>query len=236
MAEEKTTEEMFEELEKPKTAIPVGGFEAPLRSEFDIVDYHPFQIDYANRKIRIIPTKRIASDTRKFMKLHPDFLVSGVLEADTTETQMSGTIETELNSYTIPLNMLSRNSSITEKCGNVVRIYAAGVYEHSNTIDTMTVRFKVGSTTYHSIISPSGSVRTNVPWIATWTVMIRSIGASGVAQSTLSAKLNNINNDNCPTSTFSIDTTANQKFSVTGQFSNSGNSIMIRQFFVEILN
>lgn len=208
----------------------------------------PFQIDYTNRKIRTRPGVRIAnSNTRKFLKLSPDFLLSGVLEADATVTTVLGTAgETTLNSYTIPLNSISRNYAGAatgmgprdyRKAGNVFRIWGAGTFTADDAVATVTLKLKVGSTTYHTIVS-TGAIITNGAWLVDWRIIIPTIGASGTAESFAEAEMGLLLKTSDSTATQTIDTTANQVVSITATWTNgdAADNIKIRQFIVEILN
>ena len=206
-----------------------------------------FVIDYTNRKIRVLPGVNIATSTKKFLKLSPDFLISGVLECDATVTSVDGDPGTEatLNSYAIPLNMISRNLGDTaatsgrdfRKAGNAFRVRAAGRYTTDDAASTVALALKVGSTTYHTITTTAATV-TNAPWMIDWFFIVSAIGASGTAESYASAKTNNINKDAASTATITIDTTAAQTISLTATWTggSAGDDISIRQFSVELLN
>lgn len=237
-------EEKFEEVIVPQSS----GQDTPLKEEqeWDRVDVHPFEIVYHDKRAanniagKIVPVQyaRKGGSSFKFLKLSPDFLVSGILEADATTTTVSGTAsETTLNSYSVPANSISRNDSRTEKAGNVFRIWAAGVYTTDDATATVSIRCKVGSTTYHTLTS-TGATVTNAPWYVNWTVIISAIGTSGTAESFAECSINNVGKDAGSTATQTIDTTASQTISLTGQFTggSSGDSITIRQFLVELIN
>lgn len=232
-------EEKFEKLARPEIE---GSSEQAFTPE-KVEDKSPFVIERSDNrnvnqvtgKIAIKPVVATATSTRKFLKIHPDFLVSGVLEADATITTTAAATETTLNSYTVPLNSISRNDSNTEKAGNVFRIWAAGTYGTNNGVDTCSIRLKVGSTTYHTITTTAGIV-TDVPWYINWTIIISATGASGTAESFAESRFNNLNKDSGSTATRTIDTTADQTISITEQWADAGNTISIRQFMVELLN
>lgn len=210
-----------------------------------------FQADFVNRKIRTVPVQAIASSTRKFMKLHPDFLLSGVLESISSETQVLGSAgATTLATYTIPLNSISRNyagsatssgSKDWRNTGNVFRITASGMYTTDDGTSTVAIACKVGSTTYHTITTTAGTI-SNAPWRIEWVFTVKTIGASGKAFSYASAKTNNVNKDSVQTTAggVTIDTTVSpgQAISLTATWSSgdSGDSITIRQFLIELLN
>ena len=235
--EEKPEEKMIERISSPSKEE----IDLPIPNEFTEVDYHPFQIDFTNRKIRMIPTSPIATSTRKFMKLHPDFLISGVIEADSTVTTVSSSAsETNLDTYTIPLNSISRNDSVTETAGNVIRISASGTYSTANATDTVTIRVGNGSaptTEWNSMISTAASVTTQ-PWNLVWTGIFSAIGSSGTLEAQMTGRINNVNKDDPNTATLTVSTVANIVLAITAQWSNalSGNTISIRQFLIELLN
>lgn len=205
-----------------------------------------FVIDFINRRIRMLPGIRIAnSNTRKFLKLSPDFYINGTLEADGTLTTVAGTApETTIASYIIPLNAISRNYEAGKtsgrdyrKAGNVFRIRAAGVYTTDDAVAIVTLRLKIGSTVYHALISPAGTI-SNAPWIIDWTVIALTIGSAGTVHSAASAKINNVNKDDVNGGVQAIDTTATQTISITAEWGSGsvGDSISIRQFIVELMN
>lgn len=204
-----------------------------------------FRIDFINRLIKNLPTGNIATSTRKFLKLRPEFLLSGVLEADVTVVSVAGTAgETTLNSYTIPLNTISRNQSGTatsgtffKKAGNVFRVRAAGRYTTDDATATVAIACKVGSTTYHTITT-TGATVSNAPWNIDWLIIVATIGSSGTVESQCIAKTNNVNKDSANTATIAIDTTANQIISLTATWTSgsAGDNLSIRQFLIELLN
>lgn len=218
---------------KPQEAKPFA-----VTNEFNDIAYNFLQIDYTNRKIRTIPGVTIASATKKFLKLSPDFLISGVLDAGVTPTSITGATGTgTLVTYTIPLNMISRNNSNTETAGNVFRIRASGRMTTDDSSSTVAIALKIGSTTYHTITSSAATV-TNAPWMIDWMVTVMSIGSSGTAESYVSAKINNINKDASSTSTTAINTTTAQAISLAVSWTSgsAGDDISIRSWLLELLN
>lgn len=218
-------------------------------NKIEELDEFPFMVDFgtptartgANQVTgRIInrPSRAIGVSSRKFLKLHPDFLVSGVLECDATVVTVAGDAgATTLKTYTIGANQISRNNSVTELAGNTFRIHTAGTYTTDDGSATVAIALKVGSTTYHTITTTAASV-TDAPWCIDWVIIVSAIGASGTAESYASAKTNNVNKDSGSTGTQTIDTTASQAISLTATWSSgsSGDNIKIRQFMVELLN
>ncbi len=238
-------EEEFKELPRSEVRPLV----TPLSSEsdeFETVDTHPFQIVYSDKRGaqqisgKIIPVKAPLKGGSgfKFLKLSPDFLLSGVLEASATVTAVAGNAgETTLNTYTVPLNSISRNDTRTENVGNVFRVHAAGRYTTDDATATVALKLKVGSTTYHTLTS-TGATVTNAPWRVTWTIMISAIGTSGTAESFAEAAINNVNKDSPSTATQAIDTTVAQAISLTATWTSgdAADGISIRQFLIELLN
>lgn len=245
----KEENEIIEEEKFPEEELPeeieedFGGEEFTFKTD----DFYPFRIDFINRKLSVVKGVNIGVSTRKFLKLRPEFLLSGTLEADGTVVSVTGAVgETTLNSYTIPLNTISRNyaGAATSsgpkdyfKAGNVFRIWAAGVYTTDDATATVNIALKVGSTTYQTITT-TAIIVTNVPWFIDWKIIINTIGSSGTAESFVHAQTNNVNKDVGSTSTFTIDTTANQVISLTATWvsGSAGDTISIRQFLVELLN
>lgn len=221
-------------------------FDQKQNDVFSYSQSNPFLIDHVNRLIRTLPTTATATASRNFLKLRPEFLVSGILECDATVTTVAGTEASpvSLNSYTIPLNTISRNyagsgTSGTKfrKAGNTFRIRAAGIYTTDDATATFSLGLSVGGTTYHNIGS-TGATVTNAPWMIDWLFIVSAIGSSGTAESYVSAKINNVNKDVGQTATIAIDTTAANIILLQTVFTSgsAGDSISIRQFIVELLN
>lgn len=231
----------------PQTQEKPGLDDLPILSEALPEESPIFRIDTIHRLIRNIPTQQIGSSSRAFLKLSPDFLLSGVLRVDPTVTSVAGTAgETTLNSYVVPANMISRNYTGSGTgtgtrdfrfAGNTFRIWAAGRYTTDDATSTVAIALKVGSTTYHTITT-TGATVTNAPWFVNWTVIVATIGSSGTAESWAEAQTNNVNKDSASTATQTIDTTASQTISLTATWTggSAGDNISIRQFILEILN
>lgn len=252
-------EKYFKEVKKEKipdkeptlTDLPI--FEDPsVEDERKVIEFSksPFTVDFGtgslrraalnerSGKIRVSPTFPIGTASRRFLKIHPDFLISGVLEADATVTSVAGTAaETTLNSYTIPLNTISRNDTQTEKAGNVFRVWAAGRYTTDDATSTVAIALKVGGTTHHTITT-TGATVTDVPWHINWVFIVSAIGSSGTAESQCEAKTNNVNKDSANTATITINTTIAQAITLTATWTggSAGDNISIRQFIVELIN
>lgn len=222
---------------EPKPPTIGGEFNEEKEELFAINNYH--------RRIQNIQARNIASASKKFLKLSPDFYLSGVLKADATVTSVNGTQgETTLNSYTIPLNTISRNytgSGTTGKefrdSGNVFRIRASGRYTTDDATATVAISLKVGSTTYHTITT-TGATVTNAPWYVNWTVIVSTIGSAGTAESFAEASTNNVRKDSASTATQTLDTTATQTISITATWTSgsAGDDVSVRQFIVELMN
>src|SRR3990167_908875 len=213
---------------------------------------NPFVIDYGigssiagsavqnTGKIRGIPSVfRGGTTTRKFAKLLPTFYPSGVLTVSTTATSVGGatTADTTLNSFTIPALTLSRNDPKIDNVGNVIRVWAGGRNTTDDATAAVTLKCKVGSTTYHTITS-TGSAASNQPWHIGWVFVINTLGTGGTAESQVEAKINNVNKDSANTSTITINTTIDNTLAITAAWASgdAGDDISIRQFIVEILN
>lgn len=204
----------------------------------------PFVVDFINRAIKMVPGVNIATSTKKFMKLSPDFYVSGVVECDTTQVTVSGTAaETTLNSYTVPLNMISRNYGGTgtsgrdfRKTGNAFRIMAFGNYTTNDAVSTVTLTLKYGSNGYHTITT-TGGVASSAPWNLEWLLIFSTVGSSASSSSCVKARMNNINKD-VAVSSATVDTTAANAISITATWTggDASDSCTINQFLVELLN
>src|SRR3990167_1546252 len=205
-----------------------------------------FEINNFHRRIQVIPSTNRAVSTKHFLKLSPDFYISGVLKADATVVSVDGDPGTEatLNSYAIPLNMISRNytgSGTSGKefrhAGNTFRIWACGRMTTDDATATVAIKLKVGSTTYHTITT-TGATVTNAPWYVNWTIIVPTIGSSGTAESFAEASTNNVRKDSASTATQTLDTTAAQTISITATWTSgsAGDDISIRQFLIELIN
>lgn len=164
------------------------------------------------------------------VKLKKNFVLNGTLKSDATVTTVAGNAaETTLNSYVFDINELH--------VGATIRIWAAGIYTTDDATANVAIKFKVGSTTYHTVTT-TGATVTNVPWCASWTVIISQVGSSGTAESFVTAKTNNVNKDSGSTATQTFDTTAQNTFAITATWASgdAADSISIRQMIVEILN
>ena len=205
-----------------------------------------FEINNFHRRIQVVPSTNRAVSTKHFLKLSPDFYISGVLKADATVVSVDGDPGTEatLNSYTIPLNMISRNytgSGTSGKefrnAGNAFRIRASGRYTCNAGTETVALALKVGSTTYHTLTS-TAAITVNAPWIIDWTIIVATIGSSGTAESFVSAKINNVNKDAASTTTKTIYTTSAQTISITATWTggDASDDLSIRTFLIELIN
>jgi hypothetical protein len=242
--EEKELKRDIESNRKAKEKKSTSSIDDPIDAlkTTSIPRAKPFQIDTINRKIVPPVSVQGTSGSTFFLKLHPDFMPSGVLEADPTVTQVLGSAsETTLNSYAIPPNTISANNSVTEKAGNVFRIFAAGRYTTDDATATVALKleFNDGSTdtTYHTITSTGADID-DQPWYIDWTVIVATIGSSGTAESFVRSQINNVGKDSPSTSTQTLDTTKTQTIKLTATWSNgsAGDDITIRNFIVELLN
>lgn len=164
------------------------------------------------------------------VKLKKDFVLSGVVKADHTNTSVAGTAgETTLNSFTFNPDELHKQV--------VIRIWAAGVYTTDDATATVDIKLKSSSATNHTITTTAGVVG-SVPWFVQWVNIVNVIGSSGTVESFAHAQTNNVNKDSANTVSNTLNTTIAQTFSVTATWANgsAGDTIDIRQFIVEILN
>lgn len=157
--------------------------------------------------------------------------LSGTVKADYTVTTVANTVtETALNSYSIPASTLAAN--------RVIRVTAAGTYSTANGTDTVTLRARIATTAWHSIVSTAASV-TNAQWSAQWVIVVKTLGAGGDAESQLPwAFINSVFKSDPNTAVETIDTTQARTLDITAQWSAAlaGNTISVRQFVVEVLN
>lgn len=164
-------------------------------------------------------------------RLDNNVLLDGTVKSDFTVTTVANTVtETALNSYTIPASTLAANRAL--------RVTGTGVYSTANATDTVTLRFKIGGTAWHSITSTAASV-TNVQWSASWVIVVATTGAGGTAESQLPwAFINSVFKSDPNTATESIDTTVSRLVEVTAQWSAAvaGHTLSIRQLVVEVMN
>jgi len=181
-----------------------------------------------------------------FLKLGSDFLPSGVIECDATVVTVAGTAgETTLNSYTIPLNTISRNIGNTaatsgkdfRNAGNTFRVRASGIYTTDDGVSTFALALKVGAATIHTLSSDAG-VQTNAQWYLDWLFIVSAIGTSATLESSVAATLNQVIKNTSNTSTTSFDTTVDNDIAITALWTggSAGDTISIRQFLVELIN
>jgi len=207
---------------------------------------HPFLIDNINKKIVVPRGVNKATSSRAFLKLRPEFMLSGVLESSIANvTVLGGDSETTLNSYTAPLNTISRNyagsgssGEFFVNTGNVFRITASGIFGTSSSGPTVQVHIEAGSTTLLNIISPVGSFSTR-PWRVEGILTFSTIGSSAAVEAQGWGFFDTNLRVDPNSSTFSVDTTADVVFNVTGTWSGGAantNTLTIRQFLVELLN
>lgn len=204
----------------------------------DIISKQAFIIDTQNRRIITNSDIDLGNTTQFFLKLKRNFKPSGVIQAESTGTSVAGDDpETSLASYTISANSLSLNDQVNDDVGNILKITANGIFTTDDASAELSLHCKIGSTTYHTIVANTGNV-TNAPWRVNWEVMLTDNGSTGTAESYASAQINDIEKDSCLTSANTIDTTVEQELKLTATWSNgdSGDSVTIKQFMVEVLN
>lgn len=221
-----------------------------IEPQSDAVDNNPFRIDFTNRKIGMQQGIDRATSTRKFMKMSPAFLLSGTLFADTAVTTVvGGAAETVLGTFTVPLNMISRNyagaATATgpkdfREIGNVFRMTAAGVFTTASSGPTVDLIIDVDGTEYQNFRSNAGSF-TAQAWNMEFLISVTSIGSTGAAEahgwSRFATAFGVDVNPNAAAEV--INTTTDSAFTLSAVWSGgaaAGNTITIRQFLLEILN
>lgn len=158
------------------------------------------------------------------------FNLSGVINIDTTNTQVAGSAgATNLNSFTFFGNEWHP--------GMTVRVSVRGVYTTDDASSTVALALRMGSTTYHTITTTAATV-TNAPWIINWVFTVVTLGSSGTAESSASARTNNVNKDTVASSAVAIATTTNQALTIQATWTSgsAGDTITVHQFLIEILN
>lgn len=254
----------FEELplqaeEKPTLTEGMNPLDTPTEApEVSVITVDPgsgsLQGGATNQitgKLRIIPTGfKGGTSARRFLKLSPDFLPSGTLDATATPVTVDGEdylAEVNLATYTIPANTISRNDPRTDTTGNVFRVIARGMASQQST-GTVQIRLKCKMkneststvTTYHTIAGTAGTFL-NQAWNINWLIYFSTYGSAGEAESQLVAAINGVNKDNSNTTTFTIDQTVGQTIQLTAQFIDSftptaADTCTLRQFLLELLN
>lgn len=124
--------------------------------------------------------------------------------------------------------------------GRIVRVYAAGVFSQIvNESVTVTLYFaKNGSTqTSHGVIGSNTDAITGLAWYIDWYVLFKTTGTSGSAESKVHGSFYQNFTSSGGASAVTVDTTTLQQLQISAQWSsaNAGNTISIRQFFVQIL-
>lgn len=246
MPDKKEEEEKFEELLKPE--IPEKeSLDFKTLDEFKNISYHPFLINYEHRRLQPIPGMDIATSSRKFLKLSPDFYLSGTLASIQSNKVVAGTDSaTQMVIYNIPLNMISRNYSGGASAsgpkdwrdrGNIFRIIASGFYTTDDATATVSIACRVGAVTFHTITTTAATV-TNAPWILDWVFSVTAIGSSGTVESSVRASTNNINKDAVATTAPALNTTTNREVDlrITWTSGSAGDSLTVNQAFLELLN
>lgn len=148
--------------------------------------------------------------------------------ADSAAVTNTTTETTFDKSYTIPANTL--------KAGDVIHIHAQAIATATNNADTLTVKLKLGST----VIANTGAVDVANNDAATIdaTLIIRSVGATGtlVAEGWVSLGVPGTATTRAfAVASTTIDTTATQAITVTGQWSaaDANDSALLRILAVE---
>jgi len=172
-----------------------------------------------------------SAGVRKGNRLDDNVLLSGVVKSDYTVVTVANTVtQTNLNYYTVPASTLAANRAI--------RVTAAGIYSTANASDTVSLVFGVGGVTWHTITSTAASV-TNAQWAVSWIVIVKTLGASGDAESQLFlAFINGLfkMSPNTAVKTMNTTTARNVVIEATWSAADAGNTVSIREFLVEVLN
>jgi len=162
------------------------------------------------------------------IKLRDIFTISGTLKSEGSVVTVAGNVsETTLKSFQFLINEWY--------IGTTVRVHAAGVYTTDDASSNVAIKLKVGSTTYHTVTTSAGTT-TSAPWCLDWTFIVTALGATGTAESYVSAKTNNTNKDSGGTAAITLDTTAQQLLAITATWASgdAADSISIRQFIIKI--
>lgn len=148
-----------------------------------------------------------------------DVIVESTTAANTTD-------ETTIFTGSIAANDLG--------AGQVIKVQGFGLFSTTNASDTVTLRFKLGSTTLATLASSAGNV-TDVPWDIQAILTVRTTGATGTVSSRTETDLNGTTQTDHSTSD-TIDTTAAQNITITAQWdaADPDNSIQIDMGYMEI--
>ena len=182
---------------------------------------------------RIIPVE--TTTVGRSIKLRDKFTLSGAIASDSTVVEVtaagSSGAQTDLKSFRFFPNEWY--------VGMVVRITATGVITDDG---TRTCKISLGSglaaahTEWNSMTSTAATV-TNAPWHLEWIGIVTTIGASGTLEAQMIGDINRVNKDDPNTAAVALATTTAITIALTADWDGTdvGNSISIRQFFIEVL-
>lgn len=168
------------------------------------------------------------------LKLRDVFTLSGVVEADSTVvtvTAAGGGAITDLKSF-----MVFKDEW---HVGMVIRITARGVITDDG---TRVCKLSIGSglaashTEWNSMTSTAATV-TNAPWHLEWIGIVTTIGSSGTLEAQMTGDINRVNKDDPNTAAVALNTTGSITIALTADWdgTDTGNSVSIRQWMVEVL-
>lgn len=145
----------------------------------------------------------------------------------TSDTTVANSVaETTLFTGTVAANELS--------AGKVLRCRVYGRMSALVT-DTVTLRFKVGGTTFLTIVSTAAAI-TGQEWSAEFVITCRTTGAAGTLISQVWAIINNSIQSAADSGTHTVDTTAAENVTVTAQWSaaSASDTITLQQGYLEL--
>jgi len=150
----------------------------------------------------------------------------------TVSTATHGTTETNL------ATIILQKPEI-DLVGRAIRITALGTYT-ADTTRTVTLRIGSGTaptTEWNSIVSTAATA-TSQPWNLTWYGIVVTTGSSGTLEGQLIGSINNVSKNDPNTATVTVSTVGSLTIALTAQWSatDTGNSVTIRQWFVDLLN
>jgi hypothetical protein len=142
-------------------------------------------------------------------------------------TVVNSAVETLLFTAPVPANDMA--------VGITYRASAFGRYTVSGG-GTFTIRFKMGGVTFLTVVSSANSV-TNQEWSAQFVVTCRTTGVTGTVISQAWIVSSNAISSQADSTTHTVDTTAAQDITITGQWSvaSAGDSLTLAQGFLEVV-
>ena len=158
--------------------------------------------------------------TRRAISVSADAIIATTTVTNTTD-------ETTLYTGPVPANELL--------AGKTYRVNLYGLISTVNVSQTITVRLKLGATTISTAVVTPANL-TDEPWHATFTVTVRSVGATGTV-STFSEVFVETSHDAVSESVV-IDTTAAEDVTLTAEWgaADVGNVFSVTQGYMEVLH